>query len=77
MMNVLGEDFNAKDEKNDERSLIKMAVMSQNVNLGFEVAPEKKEKFLRDAATSKAFERVMLRAGKNIADFEKRAVKRK
>lgn len=54
-----------------------MAVMSQKVNLGFEVAPEKKESFLKAASTSKALERVMLRATKNISGFETRTVKRK
>lgn len=77
MMNASEEVFFTECAKNDERSLFKMAVMSQKVNLGFEVAPEKKEQFLRDASTSKAFDRVMSRAGKNIADFQDRTVKRK
>lgn len=55
-----------------ERSLIEMAVMSQKVNLGFEVAPGKREQFLKESAQSKGFETVMLRAAKNICGFEKR-----
>lgn len=54
-----------------------MAVMSQKINLGFEVAPEKKDQFLKTASSSKAFERVMSRAAKNIRGFETRTVKRK
>lgn len=49
-----------------------MAVMSQKVNLGFEVAPGKREQFLKESAQSKGFETVMLRAAKNICGFEKR-----
>ena len=74
----LSEDaFLAKGKEKNERSLIKVAVMSQKVNLGFEVAPEKKEQFLRETSASGAVDRVMARAAKNIVGFEKRTVKRK
>ena len=49
-----------------------MAVMSQKVDLGFEVAPGKQEQFLKESAQSKNFEAVMLRAAKNIRGFGKR-----
>lgn len=54
-----------------------MAVMSKKVNLGFEVAPEKREQFLKGAAASSAFTDVMSRATRNISGFGKREVKRK
>ena len=54
-----------------------MAVMSRKVNLGFEVAPEKKEKFLKASSESNAFERAMARAAQNIPNFGKTTVKRK
>lgn len=54
-----------------------MAVMSKKVNLGFEVAPEKREQFLKGAAASHAFTNVMSRAARNIPGFSKREVKRK
>ena len=60
-----------------ERSLIKMAVMSRKVNLGFEVAPDKREQFLKASSESNAFERAMARAAKNIRNFDSRTVKRK
>ena len=50
---------------------------SRKVNLGFEVAPEKKEKFLKASSESNAFERAMARAAKNIPNFGKTTVKRK
>ncbi len=54
-----------------------MAVMSRKVNLGFEVAPEKKDEFLKESSESSAFERAMARAAKNIPNFDKHDVKRK
>lgn len=60
-----------------ERSLNKMAVMSKKVNLGFEVAPEKREQFLKGATASSAFTEVMARAARNVPGFGKREVKRK
>lgn len=60
-----------------ERGLNKMAVMSKKLNLGFEVAPEKQEQFLKRAASTRACADAMTRAKKNIPGFEKREVKRK
>ena len=54
-----------------------MAVMSQKVDVGFEVAPEKKEKFLKETAASTAFARIMERANKNVGGFRDREVERK
>lgn len=54
-----------------------MAVMSRKVNLGFEVAPDKREQFLKASSESNAFERAMARAAKNIRNFDSRTVKRK
>ena len=76
-MSASEESFSSENNKIAERGLIRMAVMSQQVNLGFEVAPEKKEQFLREASSAKSFDRVMSRAVKNIVGFEKRTVKRK
>lgn len=54
-----------------------MAVMSQKVNVNFEVAPDKREQFLKEAESSKSFTNIMLRATKNIDGFKVRTVKRK
>ena len=54
-----------------------MAVMSRKVNLGFEVAPDKREQFFFFFFESTAFERAMARAAKNIRNFDSRTVKRK
>lgn len=60
-----------------ERGLNKMAVMSKKLNLGFEVAPEKQEQFLKRVASTRACADAMARAKKNIPGFDKREVKRK
>lgn len=51
--------------------------MSKNVNLVFEVAPNKKDDFLKASAESRAFELAIERASKNVPNFRDRTVKRK
>jgi hypothetical protein len=50
--------------------------MAKQVNVCFEVAPNKRGQFLQDAASSCAFQQAMKRAARNIPDFEQRTVKR-
>lgn len=54
-----------------------MAVMSQKVNLSFEVAPAKKEQFLKESSQSKAIDQLMQRAAKNMRNLTERTIVRK